>query len=91
MNSIYNFEFPVKLLSYYPSAELHIFYYGKHVDFEYLESLRSLNSRVIFHSNESRSSFIEFLRQSHLFVRSNTVDSFGVSVFDAILWYSMCS
>ncbi len=87
MTSIYNFEYSIRILELYPNSELHIFYYGPtHTDKKYFESLKSMPyaNRTFYHFAQSREVFINFLSKSHLFLRTNFIDSYGVSVYDAL-------
>jgi len=83
---IYNYEFAVRLSQELPDAELHLYLYGTHIDQGYLDEMKALDTggklRVI--RNKDRETFRARLSNARLFVRPNHVDSFGVSVVDAL-------
>lgn len=83
---IYNFEYAVRVVQELPDAELHLYLYGTPIDPGYLDELRALDTkgRIRVNRNQDRETFLSGLCNARLFVRPNHVDSFGVSIVDAL-------
>lgn len=83
---IYNYEFAVRLAQEVLDTEVHIYLYGTHVDSGYLDDLKSIDTfdRLRVFRGNDRDTFVKALCNARLFVRPNHVDSYGVSVVDAL-------
>jgi glycosyltransferase involved in cell wall biosynthesis len=84
---IYNFEFAIRVAQELPTSEVHLYLYGAQSDPGYLDELLAIdvNNKLCIFRNEDRKTFLHALQNSRLFVRPNHVDSYGVSVLDALL------
>jgi glycosyltransferase involved in cell wall biosynthesis len=83
---VYNYEYAVRVVQELPDAELHLYFYGTPIDPGYLDDLRALDTkcRIRVKRNQDREAFLFGLSNARLFVRPNHIDSYGVSVVDAL-------
>lgn len=83
---IYNFEFAVNLLAEFTNASVHLYLYGSPCDPGYLDELFCLakNKNLFVFRDQPKKQFLTALQSASVFIRANYVDSFGVSVFDAV-------
>jgi glycosyltransferase involved in cell wall biosynthesis len=82
----YRYEFIIKFAQGIPDSCVQLYLYGTKTDPAYLTELQLLdvNKCLNIYRNKSREEFITALGMARLFARPNNVDSFGVSVLDAL-------
>jgi len=81
---VYNFDRAIELFKNNTEYEIHLFLYGTGDNEDYLSSLVNKYPNICIYWNTDSDTFLGRLSSSNLYLRLNSVDSFGIACAEAI-------